>query len=147
MTKVTNKNPLISGNTILQTGMWAQPKSVIRTDTFHGAGRQVASLVFMPSISFSHVLALTMTMTLYRHIFSQRRISLKAWWDGRLLGLPKCGMASQGSIFQPPWGLTCKHNWLDLSGSVPLALKKVLCREYIVCYQHLHDCHTKAVCL
>lgn len=78
MTKLTTENPIINFSAVLQIGIWAQPKSVLETDTFHGAGRQMALVFFRFSINFSHVLAITTTMTLYKYIFFQRKMNFEA---------------------------------------------------------------------
>lgn len=77
MTKLTRENPIINCSIALQIGIWAQPKSVLGTDTFHGAGRQMASEFFRLSVNFSHVLTVTTIMTLYKYIFFQRRMNFE----------------------------------------------------------------------
>jgi hypothetical protein len=78
MTKLTRENPIINCSTVLQIDIWAQPESVIGTDTFQGAGRQMATEFFRLHVNFSHVLTKTTTMTLYKYIFIQRRMNLEA---------------------------------------------------------------------
>lgn len=83
MTKLTGENPTINCSTILQIGICAQPKSVLETDTFHGACRQMASEFF----NFSHLLMVTTTMTLYKYTFFQKRMSFEACCGGMFLEL------------------------------------------------------------
>lgn len=100
MTKLTKENPIISGSTMVQIGIWAQPKPVTGTDILHAADIQMASEFFRPSVNFSHVLTVTTTTTLYTYIFFQRRMSLEAWWGSKFLEPNSVALASQGSIFQ-----------------------------------------------